>query len=81
MSLLGNYRTIDLNYSVAKVGSTLTDLLNTKGYNVSHLLDYHDYPQYNGSYTRSYETVNNFLASNNINPQVVLDIHRDAVRK
>ena len=70
MLLLGNYRTIDLNYSVAKVGSTLTDLLNTKGYNVSHLLDYHDYPQYNGSYT-----------SNNISPQVVLDIHRDAVRK
>ena len=59
----------------------VTDLLNTKGYNVSHLLDYHDYPQYNGSYTRSYETVNNFLTSNNINPQVVLDIHRDAVRK
>ncbi len=68
-----------MNYSVAQVGTTLTDLMTAKGFNVSHLLTYHDYPQYNGSYTRSYETVSNFLTSNNSTAQVVLDIHRDAV--
>ena len=76
---LGNYRTIDLNYSVAKVGTVLSDKLTEKGYNVTHLLTYHDYPAYNGSYTRSYETVNNFLSSTENKPQVVIDIHRDAV--
>lgn len=79
MWLHGNFRTIDLNYSVAKVGSDLANILTSKGKNVSQLLTYHDYPNYNGSYTRSYETVNNFLTSNNSTAQLVLDIHRDAV--
>ena len=75
----GNYRTTDLNYSVAQVGTVLSELLTGKGYNVTHLLTYHDYPAYNGSYTRSYETVSNFLATTETKPQVVIDLHRDAV--
>ena len=74
----GNFRTIDMNYSVARVGSELTNYLSTKGFNVTHLKDTHDYPAYNGSYTRSYNTVNSVLSLNK-STQLVIDLHRDAV--
>ena len=73
----GNFRTIDTNYSVARVGSELTNYLNNKGFSVQHLLGLHDYPAYNGSYNRSYSTVNNALKNNS--SSLVIDLHRDAV--
>ena len=73
----GNFRTIDMNYSVARVGTELTNYLNTKGFSVLHLMDLHDYPAYNGSYNRSYTTVNNALKNNSAS--LVIDLHRDAV--
>ena len=73
----GNFRTIDMNYSVARVGAELTNYLISKNFNVTHLTDLHDYPAYNGSYTRSYNTVNKTL--NNSSAQLVIDLHRDAV--
>lgn len=74
----GNFRTIDMNYSVARVGTELTNYLVAKGFNVNHLMNVHDYPAYNGSYTRSYNTVSNSLNSNP-STQLVIDLHRDAV--
>jgi stage II sporulation protein P len=74
----GNFRTTDLNYSVAKVGSVLTDYLNYKGYNVTHSLNYHDYPAYTGSYNRSLTTVSSLLEKNP-STELVIDLHRDAV--
>lgn len=74
----GTYRTTDLNYSVARVGTELTSQLEHYGYNVIHDTTYHDYPAYNGSYDRSQETVKNIL-SNNSGVQTVIDLHRDAV--
>lgn len=74
----GNFRTTDLNFSVARVGNELTNCLNSKGYNVIHDVTYHDYPAYNGSYTRSLKTVKNILNSNN-SIQMVIDLHRDAL--
>lgn len=76
----GNYRTIDLNYSVAHVGDVLTDYLSGFGYNVTHNKTYHDYPAYNGSYTRSYQTVSSLL-SGDAWTELVIDLHRDAIRK
>ena len=76
--LHGNYRTTDLNYSVAKVGTVLDESLTSKGFHVIHNLDYHDYPAYNGSYSRSFNTVSNLLA-NNPGIQLVIDLHRDAI--
>lgn len=73
----GNFRTIDMNYSVARVGTELTNYLKNKGFNVLHLMDLHDYPAYNGSYTRSYTTVSNALKNNPAS--LVVDLHRDAV--
>ena len=74
----GNYRTTDLNFSVARVGDELENRLKGYGYNVIHDKSYHDYPAYSGSYGRSLQTVQNIL-SNNTNTEVVIDLHRDAI--
>ena len=73
----GNYRTTDLNYSVARVGDELEKYLSNYGYTVTHDKSYHDYPSYNGSYNRSLITVENILE--NQNTDVVIDLHRDAI--
>lgn len=75
--MTGNYRTTDLNYTVAKVGTELKDQLAYRGYHVIHDTTLHDYPAYSGSYGRSIKTVGNILADSSA--QVIIDIHRDAV--
>ncbi len=74
----GNFRTTDLNYSVARVGTELTNRLINMGFNVNHDTTYHDYPAYTGSYTRSLATINGIL-QNNKDSQFVIDLHRDAL--
>lgn len=74
----GNYRTIDLNYSVSRVGDELENELKKYGCNVVHDRTYHDYPAYNGSYSRSLVTANNVL-STNPDADIVIDLHRDAI--
>lgn len=74
----GTYRTTDLNYNVARVGTELTNQLKSYNYNVVHNTTYHDYPAYNGSYERSLSTVKNLLLTNE-NTDVIFDIHRDAI--
>lgn len=76
--MTGSYRTTDLNYNVARVGTELENQLKSYGFNVTHDKTYHDYPQYSGSYGRSLTTVKNILASQP-DTQVVIDLHRDAV--
>ena len=73
----GNYRTTDLNYSVARVGTELTNYLREKGFSVTHNTTYHDYPAYSGSYARSLNTLEGLLEGKNT--QLVFDLHRDAV--
>lgn len=73
----GNFRTTDLNYSVARVGTELTTYLENKGFNVVHNTTYHDYPSYSGSYDRSLETIKDLLMGTDT--QLVIDLHRDAV--
>lgn len=73
----GNYRTTDLNYSVARVGDELENYLTNYGYNVIHDKTYHDYPKYNGSYTRSFSTVSKILESKS--SDIIIDLHRDAI--
>ena len=76
----GNYRTTDLNHSVARVGTELANQLTNKGYTAIHDTSYHDYPAYTGSYTRSLATVKSLLTKYP-SAECVLDIHRDALRK
>lgn len=73
----GTFRTTDLNFSVARVGTELENQLKQYKYNVIHDITYHDYPSYNGSYTRSLATVQNILKDNP--SDIVWDVHRDAI--
>ena len=74
---IGNFRTTDLNYSVARVGDELTKYLKKYNINVVHNKTYHDYPSYTGSYSRSLSTVTNLLK--NTKADIIIDIHRDAI--
>ncbi len=76
--MTGNYRTTDLNYSVAKVGDELEKQLEEYEFKVIHNKTLHDYPAYNGSYDRSLETVEKILKENK-ETDIVIDLHRDAV--
>lgn len=76
-SQTGNYRTTDKNYSVIRVGTELENYLKEYNVNVIHDTSYHDYPSYTGSYTRSLETVENILKTNQ--SDIIIDLHRDAV--
>ncbi len=73
----GNFRTTDLNYTVTRVGTELENQLKQYNYNVVHDTSYHDYPAYNGSYTRSLATVENILQTSP--SDIVIDVHRDAI--
>ena len=73
----GNYRTTDLNFTVTRVGTELETYLKKYNYNVVHSTDYHDYPAYNGSYTRSLKTVENILQTTP--SDIIIDVHRDAI--
>ena len=73
----GNYRTTDLNFTVTRVGTELENELKKYNYNVVHNTDYHDYPSYNGSYTKSLATVENILKTTP--SDIIIDVHRDAI--
>ena len=73
----GTFRTTDLNFTVTRVGTELENQLKQYSYNVIHNTDYHDYPAYNGSYTRSLATVENILKNNP--SDIIIDVHRDAI--
>lgn len=73
----GTFRTTDLNFTVTRVGTELENQLKQYHYNVIHSTDYHDYPAYNGSYTRSLATVENIVKTNP--SDIIIDVHRDAI--
>lgn len=73
----GNFRTTDLNYTVTRVGTELETYLKKYNINVTHDTSYHDHPAYNGSYTRSLETVENILKTTA--SDIIIDVHRDAI--
>lgn len=75
--MTGNYRTTDINYSVARVGTELQNFLGQYGFNVMHDTTLNDYPAYTGSYNRSLKVVQNML--NQHSSDIVIDLHRDAV--
>ncbi|MCI8291239.1 MAG: stage II sporulation protein P [Clostridia bacterium] len=73
----GNFRTLDTRCSVVGLGDELSNRLLNKNINVIHNATFHDYPEYNGSYTRSAQTVQNILSGNV--SDFVIDLHRDAL--
>ena len=73
----GNYRTTDLNYTVTRVGTELEVQLKQYGFSTYHDMSYHDYPSYNGSYTKSLQTVQTVLQT--FPADIIIDLHRDAI--
>ena len=76
--MTGNFRTTNLDYSVARVGKELKKYLEMKQCSVIHDVTYHDSPAYSGSYDRSLITASNILQQNK-DIQIAFDIHRDAI--
>lgn len=72
------YRTVDDAHNVVRVGDEMAAAFAQAGLNVLHDRTLHDYPNYNGAYTRSRETVEQYLAAYP-SIRVVLDVHRDAI--
>ncbi len=72
------YRTTDDGHNVVRVGDEMAAAFAQAGLNVLHDRTLHDYPNYNGAYNRSKETVERYLeAFPSIS--IVLDVHRDAL--
>ena len=73
----GNFRTTDLNYTVARVGTELENQLKQYNFNVIHDTTYHDYPSYNGSYAHSLSTAENIIKTTP--SDIIIDLHSDAI--
>lgn len=71
-------RRTDENYNMVKLGNIVESKLNTAGIVTLHDKTMHDYPSYNGSYTRAAKTITNYL-KNYPSIKIVIDMHRDAV--
>lgn len=71
-------RNTDNSKNVTLVGDQIERELKKAGIGVIHDKTKHDYPSYNGSYDRSYETIMKYMEKYK-NIKVVLDIHRDAI--
>lgn len=75
---LGTNRTLDQNCSVIRIGSELAQMLGDCGLEVIHDTQVFDYPSYTGSYNRSCEAIEKYLADYP-SIRIVIDLHRDAL--
>lgn len=75
---LGTNRTLDQNCSVIRIGSELAQMLSDCGLEVIHDTQVFDYPSYTGSYNRSCEAIEKYLADYP-SIRIVIDLHRDAL--
>ncbi|MBR2180377.1 MAG: stage II sporulation protein P, partial [Oscillospiraceae bacterium] len=71
-------RTSDKKYNVIRVGDELEAALKAEGISVVHDRNIYDSPSYNGSYTRTLESIGAHLKKNP-SIKVVIDVHRDAM--
>ena len=70
-------RTTNEAYNMCKIGEIIAGTLDSYGIKTVHDKTIHDYPSYQGSYTRAQKTIESNL-SKYPSIKVVLDIHRDA---
>lgn len=73
----GAFRTLDENYNMVSIGAEVAKILTAGGISVVHDTTYHDYPNYNDSYSNSRKAIKAYLKAYP-SIQIVLDIHRDA---
>ena len=73
-------RTQDKTQNVVRVGDEIAAQLEAAGISVIHDTTINDYPEYNGSYTRTLKIIESYLEKYP-SIQVVLDVHRDGMTK
>ncbi|MFR8331111.1 MAG: stage II sporulation protein P [Oscillospiraceae bacterium] len=56
-----DYRTLDPEYNMIRVGEAITRVLEEAGIPVLHDTTLNDYPSYNGSYDRTRENIERYL--------------------
>lgn len=71
-------RTEDTKYNIVRVGDELCSVLEAAGLKVVHDRSIYDYPSYTGSYTRSGDAVQTWLAEYP-SIRIIIDVHRDAL--
>lgn len=74
----GEFRTLDKNANVVRVGERLKECLENANVKVYHDMEYYDYPSYNLSYSKAGKAILN-LTKKYTGAKIVLDIHRDAL--
>ncbi|SHJ79070.1 stage II sporulation protein P [Paramaledivibacter caminithermalis] len=77
---IGNYHSLNRKYTVIRVGELMKENLENYGFGVIHDDTIHDHPSYQGSYSRSLDTLNKNLKANP-SLKVIFDIHRDGINK
>lgn len=73
----GNFHSLQEYGTVREVGDVLAAELEAQGIQVIHDKTIHDSPSYNQSYTRSLETIQTLMGSNE-SAMIIIDLHRDA---
>lgn len=71
------WRTADEDYNMVAIGEIVKDILEKNGIPVIHDRELHDYPSYNGSYTRTRKVIQDYVNQYS-SIQLILDLHRDA---
>lgn len=71
------WRTTDEGYNMVSIGEVVREILEENGIPVIHDRELHDYPSYNGSYTRTRASIIDYVNQNG-SIQLILDLHRDA---
>lgn len=72
-------RSTDKSKNVVRVAQEIYNALDSNGISVVHATTFHDYPKYNGAYSRAEQTIDEYLKKYP-SIKVVLDIHRDAMQ-
>ena len=71
------WRTTDEGYNMVSIGEVVREILEENGIPLIHDRELHDYPSYNGSYTRTRAAIIDYVNQNG-SIQLILDLHRDA---
>lgn len=71
-------RTTDNSKNVTHIGDIIASKLEASGISVIHDTTQHDYPEYNGSYSRAEVTIKEYLAKYP-SIKIVIDVHRDSI--
>ena len=74
----GEARTVDAYYNVVRIGEEMAKILRQAGFGVIHDTELYDYPNYNGAYQRSAQSVKEWVEKYP-SISIILDVHRDAL--